>query len=245
MCNSTGPHGRKQCSARNIFTARPEPYGARYTRYSARCHSLISLMVWTTTSASHSFSHLIFGSVVFCPSGSWGCIPFFLWAWVAFCGCSFWCLFFFRGCSFSFLWRGRWCLFFLWWGSCVVFLCCCCCWGWCLFFLCSCCWCFCWCCSFGRSLVFLWGGWWLGWWVSLGLLLLWGWWLGRGHPHGLWVGAEVLNLIGLVRLPPRLPLVQLLIRFAFGGEHLSWQLGMNSDQSSSSSSSSPCWLGLH
>ena len=24
-----------------------------------------------------------------------------------------------------------------------------------------------------------------------------------------------------------------------------WQLGMNSDQSSSSSSSSPCWLGLH
>ena len=85
---------------------------------------------------------------------------------------------------------------------------------------CSCCWCFCWCCSFGRSLVFLWGGWWLGWWVSLGLLLLWGWWLGRGHPHGLWVGAEVHNFIGLVRLPPRLPLVQLLIRFAFGGEHL-------------------------
>ena len=154
---------------------------------------------------------LPFGSVVFCPSGSWGCIPFFLWAWVAFWGCSFWCLFFFRGCSFSFLWRGRWCLFFLWWGWCVVFLCCCCCWGWCLFFLCRCCWCLCWCCSFGRSLVFLWGGWWLGWWVSLGLLLLWGWWLGRGHPHGLWVGAEVHNFIGLVRLPPRLPLVQLLM----------------------------------
>ena len=55
---------------------------------------------------------LPFGSVVFCPSGSWGCIPFFLWAWVAFWGCSFWCLFFFRGCSFSFLWCGRWCLFF-------------------------------------------------------------------------------------------------------------------------------------
>ena len=64
------------------------------------------------------------------------------------------------------------------------------------------------------------GGWWLGWWVSLGLLLLWGWWLKRGHPHGLWVGAEVHNFIGLVRLPPRLPLVQLLIHFAFGGEHL-------------------------
>ena len=130
--------------------------------------------------------------------------------------------------SFSFLWRGRWCLFFLWWGWCVVFLCslCSCCWGWCLFFLCSCCWCFCLCCSLGRSLVFLWGGRWLGWWVSLGLLLLWGWWLGRGHPHGLWIGAEVLNFIGLVRLPPRLPLVQLLIRFAFGGEHLATGHGL-------------------
>ena len=58
-----------------------------------------------------------------------------------------------------------------------VFFFCSCCWGWCLSFLCSCSWCFCLCCSFGRSLVFLWGGWWLGWWVSLGVLLLWGWWL--------------------------------------------------------------------
>ena len=63
-------------------------------------------------------------------------------------------------------------------------------------------------------------GGWAGGSRSLRLLLLWGWWLGRGHPHGLWVGAEVHNFIGLVRLPPRLPLVQLLIRFAFGGEHL-------------------------
>ena len=67
-------------------------------------------------------------SLVFCPGCSRGCVPFFLCTWVAFWGCSFWCLFFFRGCSFSFcclpfLWRGRWCLFFLWWGSCVFFLC--------------------------------------------------------------------------------------------------------------------------
>ena len=53
--------------------------------------------------------------------------------------------------------------------------------------LCCVCGVLCWCCSFGTSLVFLWGGWWLGWWVSLGLLLLWGWWLGQGNPHGLWV----------------------------------------------------------
>ena len=36
----------------------------------------------------------------------------------------------------------------------------------------------------------------------------------------VWVGVEVHNFIGLVRLPPPLLLVQLLIRFAFGGEHL-------------------------
>ena len=57
MCNSTGPHGHRQCSAQNIYSARYGPYGARYTRCSARCHSVISLMVLTTTSASHSFSH--------------------------------------------------------------------------------------------------------------------------------------------------------------------------------------------
>ena len=44
---------------------RYEPYGARYTRYSARCHSVISLMVWTTTSTSHSFPH----------SGLWSSAP--------------------------------------------------------------------------------------------------------------------------------------------------------------------------
>ena len=66
MCNSTGPHGRKQYSARNIFTARARSLMARAeTRYSARCHSVISLMVWTTTSASHSFSH----------SGLWSSAP--------------------------------------------------------------------------------------------------------------------------------------------------------------------------
>ena len=58
MCNSTGPHGHRQCSARNIFTARAMDLTARAIPGIARCHPVIHLMLSTTTSASQSFSHL-------------------------------------------------------------------------------------------------------------------------------------------------------------------------------------------
>ena len=188
---------------------------------------------------------LPFVSVVFSPSGSWGCIPFFLCAWVAFWGCSFWCLFFFRGCSFSFLWRGRWCLFLLWWGWCVVFLCCCCCWGWCLFFLCSCCWCFCWCCSFGSPLSSCGGagGWdggspWGFFFFGVGgldgdILMV----FGSGQRSAIASASYVSHHDCHVHLSNS--------SYALLLAENTWQLGMNSDQSSSSSSCSPCWLGLH
>ena len=55
-------HYRSSCAttvqrAQNIYSARYGSYGARYTRYSAHYHPVISLMLVTTTSDSHCFSH--------------------------------------------------------------------------------------------------------------------------------------------------------------------------------------------
>ena len=128
-----------------------------------------------------------------------------------------------------------------------VFFLCSCCWGWCLFFLCSCSWCFCLCCSFGRSLVFLWGG---GGWAGGSP---WGcFFFGVGGFDGdilmvFWSGLRSTISSGSYVSHHDCHLSN--SSYAFILAENTWQVGMNSDQSSSSSSSSPCWLpcwlGLH